>query len=109
MRALEDALAIAQAAEEDEPHPLLQHPLQFDDEPYPPDDEDDSSDSESKTVSPHDGAMDEAFGTLHIDEKEKTLRFFGPSGGAEVSKSPHTFITSLTIGFTEPTQRSYQD
>ena len=79
MRALEDALAIAQSAEEAGTHPLLQQPLQFDDvEGVEEEDEDEEKDQAAE-------ALADSFGTLHIDQREKTIRFYGPSGGVEVS------------------------
>lgn len=83
MRALEDALAIAQANEGDEPHPLLREPLKFEYEspPLEPDDEDENTEGSEATPLE---ALADSFGTLHIDQKEKTLRFYGPTGGVEV-------------------------
>ncbi|KAL0946088.1 hypothetical protein HGRIS_012356 [Hohenbuehelia grisea] len=69
MHSLEDALAIVQATESDEPHPLLTESWDEGDEaPQPPEDDDVA-------------ATLDALGMLHIDDKE--LRFFGPSGGSE--------------------------
>lgn len=76
MRALEDALAIAQAAESTQPHPLLMI------EPEP-DIEIDINVTEDDEVAAAD-SLAGTFGTLHIDEKERTERFFGASGGSEV-------------------------
>ena len=76
MRALEDALAIAQAGESASPHPLLTAGFVFDDE--------NMRDSEQRPSNDKVESIAEAFGTLHIDEKERTQRFFGPSGGSEV-------------------------
>ncbi len=80
MRALEDALAIAQAAESTQPHPLLTTPLRFEDEK-----DLDSTPQQEDPVKPViEDELSDSFGTLHIDDREKTMRFFGPSGGAEV-------------------------
>lgn len=82
MRALEDALAIAQATESSEPHPLLAQPWRFDD--------DDTGHNKSGTEDSTDEgetAYDillNSFGRLHINEQERSVRFFGPAGGAEV-------------------------
>lgn len=83
MRSLEDALAIAQAAEGDEPHPLLQEPLRFEDEGTPEaEEEDEGAGAESSQPAEE---LADSFGTLHIDERWKTLRFYGPTGAVEVS------------------------
>ena len=79
MGTLEDALAIAQSAQDSsQPHPLLwgksHHGTEFEGET--PEGQTDQSGPDDITT---------AFGTLHIDEKQKTMRFFGPSGGSEVS------------------------
>ncbi|KAI0696518.1 hypothetical protein BC835DRAFT_1271862 [Cytidiella melzeri] len=78
MRALEDALAIAQAAETSQPHPLLTTEIEQDTEV------DISVNEEKVDVSIVDSVV-ESFGTLHIDENERTVRFFGTSGGSEGS------------------------
>ena len=78
IRALEDALAIAQAQESDKPHTLLSTPWKVDD------------DEEEQPHDPTNPGLEDlvdTLGTLHIDEKGKTVQFFGPSGGTEVSKS----------------------
>ncbi|KAI0826144.1 hypothetical protein BC629DRAFT_1690247 [Irpex lacteus] len=75
MRALEDALAIAQAAESSQPHSLLAvEPEDVEIDVSMTFDEGETSSAESIT---------ESFGTLHIDEKERTVRYFGTSGGSE--------------------------
>ncbi|KAI0795508.1 hypothetical protein C8Q75DRAFT_454329 [Abortiporus biennis] len=76
MRALEDAVAIAQAEQSSQPHPLLVKPFTFDDEPSP---EPQSVGSPPLTVE----GLSTAFGTLHVNEKGKVVKFFGSSGGAE--------------------------
>ena len=81
MRALEDALAIAQSAESAEPHPLLRQPFRPDDAPLDGDDDAEASDEKDSGEE----ALADSFGTLHIDPTEKTIRFYGPSGGVEVS------------------------
>ena len=84
MRALEDAIAIAQNAESDEPHPLLQQRFRpSDDAGVQLDDEDDEPEDQQD---PGEEALADSFGTLHIDPHEKTIRFYGPSGGVEVSR-----------------------
>lgn len=80
MRALEDALAIAQAAESSQPHSLLAvEPEDVEIDVSMTFDEGETSSAESIT---------ESFGTLHIDEKERTVRYFGTSGGSEVCVHP---------------------
>ncbi|KAK7683831.1 hypothetical protein QCA50_013207 [Cerrena zonata] len=76
IRALEDALAIAQAQESDKPHLLLSTPWKDDE------DEDDTIEPHEPTVPGLEDLMG-TLGTLHIDEKGKTVQFFGPSGGTE--------------------------
>ena len=84
---------------------LMQHQM-HQDHTYPSDEEhsvlEDDSDGEDRDLDymdddeeeqPHEptnpGLEDlvDTLGTLHIDEKGKTVQFFGPSGGTEVSKS----------------------
>ncbi|KAG5639732.1 hypothetical protein H0H81_000012 [Sphagnurus paluster] len=80
MHALEDALAIAQAASSDQLHPLL---TSFHDDDN---DSDEAEESTSKAQKPSEegasAALSESLGALHIDERG-AARFFGPSGGAE--------------------------
>lgn len=76
MRALEDALAIAQATESSLPHPLLTTGSVLDE----PEARDNGSESGLDKVD----AVVESFGTLHINERERTECFFGPSGSSEV-------------------------
>ncbi|CAL1709670.1 unnamed protein product [Somion occarium] len=76
IRALEDALAIAQAQESDTPHVLLSTP-------WKPDDEDVTLQEPQDFEVPNLENLADALGTLHIDEKEKTMQFFGPTGGTE--------------------------
>ncbi|EKM56701.1 uncharacterized protein PHACADRAFT_183301 [Phanerochaete carnosa HHB-10118-sp] len=83
MCALEDALAIAQANEGNEPHPLLKRPFKFDDEREPPADTDEGEEEEGESQTMPAEALADSFGTLHIDQREKTLRFYGPAGGVE--------------------------
>ncbi|GJE86313.1 fungal specific transcription factor domain-containing protein [Phanerochaete sordida] len=83
MRALEDALAIAQTSEDDEPHPLLRQPFRFGDEGESPVEDDEDEQGEGEDQSPPVEALADSFGTLHIDQREKTLRFYGPTGGVE--------------------------
>ena len=85
MHALEDALAIAQASESDEPHPLLQQPFKIEDDIGLEFEEDEEDEDETTAQEPSLQALAESFGTLHIDQREKTIRFYGPSGGVEVS------------------------
>lgn len=84
MRALEDALAIAQNAEGDEPHPLLQQPFKIDDAAVEEEEQEEASDENEQIAE----ALSDSFGTLHIDQRQKTLRFYGPSGGVEVCALP---------------------
>lgn len=77
VRLLEDALAIAQAQESDQPHPLLVEPFKLD--------ADDTAPMQVASPGPNVEDLVGTLGTLHINEKEKTMRFFGPTGGAEVS------------------------
>lgn len=100
IRALEDALAIAQAQESDKPHLLLSTPWKDDE------DEDDTIEPHEPTVPGLEDLMG-TLGTLHIDEKGKTVQFFGPSGGTEVSTfrscnhisiSEHLSITERPFG-----------
>ena len=83
MHALEDALAIAQSSESDKTHPLLQQPLTFVDDDLDFEEEDEDTDEEKPQAVSVEALVD-SFGTLHIDQGKKTLRFYGPSGGAEV-------------------------
>lgn len=83
MRALEDALAIAQAAETSELHPLLATSWRMDEEEV----EHGREDEKEKDSTHADDLLADTFGTLHVDEKHRTVRFFGPAGGAEVSCS----------------------
>lgn len=80
MRALEDALAIAQAAETTQRHPLLLTPWRADDDEgdqY----EDKLHVEEIKHEDPVDDGLAHSFGTLHVNENQRTMQFFGPSGG----------------------------
>ncbi|GJE86308.1 Zn(II)2Cys6 transcription factor [Phanerochaete sordida] len=83
MRALEDALAIAQSAESDETHPLLREQFILDDEGDLAEEhgEDEAGPSDAAPATAE--TLADSFGTLHIDPRGKTLRFYGPSGGAE--------------------------
>ena len=81
MRALEDALAIAQAAETNEPHPLLATSWRMEEE----EPEQGLPDGKEKEDSHTEDLLAHTYGTLHVDEKHRTVRFFGPAGGAEVS------------------------
>ncbi|KAJ3551352.1 hypothetical protein NM688_g4752 [Phlebia brevispora] len=78
MRNLEDALAIAQAAETNERHPLLAVPWRIDDDE---DERQPSEQDDKESLDSH--ALVESFGTLHVDERHRTVRFFGPAGEAE--------------------------
>ncbi|KAI0795509.1 hypothetical protein C8Q75DRAFT_454538 [Abortiporus biennis] len=77
MRALEDALAIAQTQHSDHPHELLATPFKLDD------DEETTESQEAPSPAPRVEDVISAFGTLHIDQREKTVSYFGTSGGAE--------------------------
>lgn len=100
IRALEDALAIAQAQDSDKPHTLLSTPWKVDDDEEEP----------SAPHEPTEPGLEDlvgTLGTLHIDEKAKTVQFFGPSGGTEVSTfrngnhiatSHHLFNTECPFG-----------
>ncbi|KAI0080409.1 hypothetical protein K474DRAFT_1704716 [Panus rudis PR-1116 ss-1] len=76
MRALEDALVIAQAQESDEPHPLLATPWKLDEDESAKDSGE--ADMEGKVED-----MADILGALHIDGKERSNKFFGPTGGVE--------------------------
>ena len=85
IRALEDAITIAQAAESNEPHPLLSAQWRLEDES----DEEPEDESEDHAVEdPGPEALIQSFGTLHVNERERTMRFFGPMGTPEVRRSP---------------------
>ena len=75
MRVLEDALQLAQMQQSDEQHPLLRTPFKMDDE-------------EPETQEPVDTAVEDelvdVMGSLHINERDKSVQFYGPGGGAEV-------------------------
>lgn len=78
IRQLEDALAILQAKSSNEPHPLLSGSeanvvAEHDEEPIMPD-----------QMPSNSGEVIDAFGTLSISDYG-TSRFFGPTGGTEVS------------------------
>lgn len=79
MRALEDALAIAQANDSSLPHPLLTTSSILGELEAPDSDKEGEVDKVDRIA--------ESFGTLHINEQERTEQFFGPSGGSEVSLS----------------------
>ena len=76
MRLLEDALAIAQSQESDQPHPLLAEAFKLEAEDLPPVQDTLSSGTTEDFA--------DAMGTLRIDEKDRSILFFGLSGGAEV-------------------------
>lgn len=82
MHALEDALAIVQATESKNPHPLLSQPFSLDE-----DDDDlleEEEEEDTKTIIGTSGLAD-AFGALHMENNNgASQRFFGPSGGSEV-------------------------
>ncbi|KAI0342425.1 hypothetical protein BDW22DRAFT_1330929 [Trametopsis cervina] len=80
MRALEDALAIAQAAESSQTHPLLSVEATQDIDVDINQEEEDEPETVDSVV--------ESFGTLHIEDKGRTQRFFGPSGGSEKASLP---------------------
>jgi hypothetical protein len=85
MHSLEDALAVAQASEGDLPHSLLRQPLKFeDDDDLDLEEEEEDADEDNALVASVQ-TLEDSFGTLHIDQRKKTLRFYGPSGGVEVS------------------------
>lgn len=97
MRALEDALAIAQTSEGDDQHPLLQQQFQLDDAE---DIEEEQEDEEKEQIAE---ALADSFGTLHIDQMEKTIRFYGPSGGVEVG----ALFILYPAPFNAPSNRVY--
>ena len=84
IRALEDAITIAQAAESNEPHPLLSAQWRMEDED---DDEPEGESEEHLCDEPGPEALVQSFGTLHVNERERTMRFFGPAGSPEVRRS----------------------
>lgn len=91
IRQLEDALAILQAKNSNEPHPLLRDDLLSTNTEH---EEEDITETEPMPVNPPD--IIDAFGTLSVSE-HGVSRFFGPTGGAEVRcklKTPSCF--SLT-------------
>lgn len=96
MRSLEDALAIVQISESDQPHPLLssREELEADDGPTLQA----VSEELSQSSSP---VLPQAPGTLWTDERGSS-RFFGPSGGAEVSGFNILSIFLLTKPLTFP-------
>lgn len=103
MRALEDALAIAQAQESSLPHELLLTPFKLDDDDKtedrssPPNDQSDLDD------------IANVLGTLHINEKDKVVRFFGPTGGVEVTVFHSAESTCLKLTrFSESAYRKFQ-
>jgi hypothetical protein len=75
MHSLEDALAIIQSTDSNQPHPLLVHRLVHDDDP---------ADSEEQKLFNTAAGLTDAFGGLHMDGDHGASRFFGPSGGSEV-------------------------
>lgn len=90
IRELEDALAILQAKNSNESHPLLRDDLvRVDAEP----EEEVASEPMQGTSS---DIMD-AFGTLSMSDYGVS-RFFGPTGGSEVRTSQMTCRTSVLIG-----------
>lgn len=94
IRQLEDALSDLQSQHSTEPHPLLREDLlgvdHQDDEPFNPPDE-------SGTPS-HPPEVLERFGTLSITD-HGISRFFGPTGGSEVS-FPLTIVHVSTFFLT---------
>ncbi|TCD60371.1 hypothetical protein EIP91_010262 [Steccherinum ochraceum] len=72
MRLLEDAVQVAQMQQSNEQHPLLRTPFQY--EP-----EEDSPEGEVEAMDQPDDLAD-ALGSLHINEKDKSMHFYG---GAE--------------------------
>ena len=73
MRVLEDALQVAQMQESQEQHPLLKTPFVVeDDEPI------------DEEVPDPEGELLDVMGSLHINEKDGSVQYHGPTGGAEV-------------------------
>lgn len=82
MHSLEDAIAIVYGADSDSPHPLLVKCKDEEVEEEPPNLQSTKEEAEEKDRdSP---ALLDALGTLYIDH-DGWNRFFGPSGGSEVS------------------------
>lgn len=81
IRQLEDALSDLQSQHSTEPHPLLREDLlgvnHKDDDSF-------ISPDESGTLTHHPPEVLDAFGTLSITD-HGISRFFGPTGGSEVS------------------------
>lgn len=75
MRVLEDALQLAQMQQSDEQHPLLRTPFKMDD---------DEPETQEATNTPVEDELVDAMGSLHINERDKSVQFYGPGGGAEV-------------------------
>ncbi|THH31848.1 hypothetical protein EUX98_g2353 [Antrodiella citrinella] len=72
MRLLEDALEVAQMQDSPEPHPLLRTPFLLDDEEL----------DDGEVAKPEDELV-EVMGSLHINEKDGSVQFYGPTGGGE--------------------------
>lgn len=87
MHSLEDALSILHGTESGQSHPLLVAQESEDDD-YPPEEEQSTLNLKaiSEEPSQQESSLVDALGSLHIDG-EGASRFFGPSGGAEVSIS----------------------
>lgn len=82
MHALEDALAIVNAADSNRPHPLLDGSFVLEDEDEDPDDP--ILKPIQETQDKPSSALTDGLGTLYIDDEDGATRFFGPSGGSEV-------------------------
>jgi hypothetical protein len=83
VRQLEDALAALQAKHSNEPHPLLRDDLLSVNAMH----DDDDIGKVDEAAPSHPPEIMDAFGTLSISD-HGVSRFFGPTGGPEVSISP---------------------
>lgn len=97
IRQLEDALAALHAKHSTEIHPLLHEDLMQADER----DEADTPADESMGQAAHTGDAIDAFGTLSISE-HGISRFFGPTGGSEVSSYCCIFLFSFASQLSNP-------
>ena len=69
MRLLEDAVQVAQMQQSNVQHPLLKTPFQYELEELPPEDMEGASD--------HPDDLADALGSLHINEKDKSMHWTG--------------------------------
>ncbi|KAH8097119.1 hypothetical protein BXZ70DRAFT_895415 [Cristinia sonorae] len=74
IRLLEDAVQVAQMEQSSLPHPLLRTPFVLN-----PMDSSDPDEDMSEDI----GELADVMGSLHINEKDKSVQFYGPTGGTE--------------------------